>query len=73
MGCYAWSPAWRQLAAAIGFVSLGLTLSVSTLLPNHREPAFAENMPVITQCVIQAAASWVAWCAVHSVGPSLED
>ena len=43
------------------------------LLPNHREPAFAENMPVISRCVIHAAASWVAWCAVHSVGPSLEE
>ena len=43
MGCCAWSPAWRQLAVAIGFVSLGLTLSVSTSLAQSSRAGFCRE------------------------------
>jgi len=43
MGCYAWSPAWRQLAVAIGFVSLGLTLSVPTSFAQSSRAGFCRE------------------------------
>jgi hypothetical protein len=35
-------------------------------MPNHRDPSFAENTPVITRYVIRAAAPWAALCAARS-------
>ena len=43
MGCYAWSPAWRQLAVAIGFVSLGFTLSVPTSFAQSSRAGFCRE------------------------------
>src|SRR3979409_1221415 len=35
-------------------------------MPNHRDPAFAENTPALTPYAIHAAAPWAVLCAARS-------